>query len=413
MSDCLHFSISFARRMSFLAFLIGAAIAFIMPLTYFLMSWHKFHDEASILGQDIAWRLQETIRDNPALWYYSMPKFLDDTIKVIGIHKIQTVIIYDKDSKIKFKQVINKDISLVHPFCTPILYNNELYGFIEFYISTADIIKESLLMAVIFLVIGTATGAFLYWYPVHIIRLVEKDVQAYAKQAKQKAETEVLRLDRLKLVGQMSASIAHEVRNPLTTVRGYLQHFSRKDQFLPYSSQIKLMIEELDRANGIISEFLSLSHNKSLIMQRKNLNRVIEALQPLIQSDGIIRDIAVEYDLKATPDIIIDEKELRQLILNIVRNGFEAMAPGKCLRIATATQDERVVLSIIDEGKGIDQKLLGKIGTPFFTTKESGTGLGLAVCYSIAHRHGTTIDFTSGSTGTTCSISFPIPHLAN
>ncbi|HWR38642.1 MAG TPA: ATP-binding protein [Patescibacteria group bacterium] len=405
MSSRLQFSPAFARQMVFLSVLVGITISFLMPLTYFFTSWHKFSEEARIRGEDIAWKLQPVIQDNSSLWYYSVPKFLDSA----GQEKIRAIIVYDQYSNVKLNKTINDKISAAHPFRTPVRYNNEICGFIEIYESTAAIAFETFCVTAIFLLIGTGIGAFLYWYPVHIVRLVEKDVQDYAEQAKRQAETEVARLDRLKLVGQMAAGIGHEVRNPLTTVRGYLQLFSRRADMLPVSSQIQLMIEELDRANGIITEFLSLAHNRTVTMERKNLNHIIEALQPLIHSDGVIHGINVSYDLQTVPDIILDEKKIRQLILNITRNGFEAMVPGKCLFIRTAVEANKVVLSVIDQGEGIDPACMPKLGIPFFTTKEAGTGLGLAVCYSIAHRHGTTIQFLSGDTGTVCRIPFPIP----
>lgn len=408
MSNRLHFAPSFARKMAFLSILVGTAIALLMPLTSFLINWHKFSGEAHIRCEDIAWRVQETVRTNPSLWYYSVPKFLDGSYS--SNRSIQSIIVYDKYSNVKFKTIINEDIFLTYPFRVPVLYNNEIWGFIEIYVNTLTILIDTLVITALFLIIGIGIGSFLYWYPVHIVKLVEKDVQTYTEHAKQQADSEVARLDRLKLVGQMAASIAHEVRNPLTTVKGYLQLFSRKTDFLPFFSQIHLMIEELDRANNIITEFLSLSHKKTVTMKQKNLNHVIQALQPLIQSNGNIRGISVKYDLQNIPDIILDEKEVRQLILNITCNGFEAMKSGQCLSIKTKKGIDGVVLSIIDQGEGIDKNLLSKLGTPFFTTKETGTGLGLAVCYSIAHRHSATINFASGNTGTTFSITFPLPQ---
>lgn len=103
---------------------------------------------------------------------------------------------------------------------------------------------------------------------------------------------------------------------------------------------------------------------------------------------------------------MLDEKEIRQLILNLVRNGLEAMPPKKRLKIKTYTEGDEVVLAVQDEGSGIPDELLAKLGTPFFTTKEKGTGLGLAVCYSIANRHKATIIPETGPKGTTFYVRF-------
>lgn len=203
------------------------------------------------------------------------------------------------------------------------------------------------------------------------------------------------RLDRLNLIGEMAASIGHEVRNPMTTVRGFLQYLSQKEEFKKSQEHFVLMIEELDRANSIITEFLSLAKNKSMDFQEINLNNVIMEVAPLIQADAIRFNCQVEINLGVIPAVRIDENSMRQLILNMVRNGIEAMPRGGMLKISTVDCAEKVLLFVQDEGVGIPAEILDKLGTPFVTTKENGVGLGLAVCYRIAHRHEATIDVES------------------
>ncbi|MDD4588291.1 MAG: PAS domain S-box protein [Heliobacteriaceae bacterium] len=219
-------------------------------------------------------------------------------------------------------------------------------------------------------------------------------------------EQNMARLERLNLVGEMAAGIGHELRNPMTTVKGYLQLFARKPKFKSYTPQFSLMIEELDRANAIITEFLSLAKNKSVDKKVHNLNDIITALLPLIQADAIVSDKYITTQLANVPAFSLDEKEIRQLLLNLVRNGLEAMATGGVLGIATLYEDQAVVLSIKDQGKGIDPQYLDKLGTPFFTTKDEGTGLGLAICYSIAARHNASIEVDTSPAGTTFFIRF-------
>lgn len=219
---------------------------------------------------------------------------------------------------------------------------------------------------------------------------------------------EMARLDRLNLVGEMAASIGHEVRNPMTTVRGFLQMISLKTEYKKHSEFFSIMIEELDRANTIITEFLSLAKDKSLDLKELNLNDIAITLMPLMQANGIVDNKYIYSDLKQIPNLLLDEKEIRQLILNIVHNGFEAMEPGGNIYIKTFTYDNTVVLAIQDEGNGIPTDVMKKLGTPFFTTKDTGTGLGLAVCYSIANRHNATIQPITGPNGTTFYIVFQI-----
>ncbi|MHB1128281.1 MAG: ATP-binding protein [Bacillota bacterium] len=224
---------------------------------------------------------------------------------------------------------------------------------------------------------------------------------------KKRYEQEIARLDRLNLVGEMSASISHEIRNPMTTVRGYLQLLRQKDINRPYLDQFDLMIEELDRANGIITEFLSLARGKIVEMEPMNLQSTVFRLYPLITADSLLTDKRIELDLGQTADIFGDEKEIRQLILNLVRNGLEAMTAGGTLMIKIFQEESTVVLQVKDQGKGICQEVLNKLGTPFLTTKENGTGLGLAVCYSIALRHKAQISVVTGIGGTTFTVRIP------
>ncbi|MDF9409805.1 PAS domain S-box protein [Pelotomaculum isophthalicicum JI] len=219
-------------------------------------------------------------------------------------------------------------------------------------------------------------------------------------------EKEMARLERLNLVGEMAAGIGHEIRNPMTTVRGFLQMLDRKKEYVQHKHYFNLMIEELDRANTIITEFLTMAKGKPVDLKPHNLNQIVQTLFPLIQADAMNSDKNIEAELAEIPDLRLDEKEIRQLILNLVRNGLEAMAAGGKLTIRTFFDGEEVSLSIQDRGCGIEPDVLEKIGTPFFTTKDNGTGLGIAVCYSIAARHSATIDIETSPSGTTFFIRF-------
>ncbi|MDT8899795.1 ATP-binding protein [Anaeroselena agilis] len=222
-----------------------------------------------------------------------------------------------------------------------------------------------------------------------------------------RAQREVQRLDSLNLIGEMAASIGHEVRNPLTTVRGYLQFLSGKEQFENQRGMFQVMIDELDRTNAIISEFLALAKNKAVKLERININTIISAIYPLLEVDAAAGDKTMRLELTPDlPDTRVDVSEFRQLLINLVRNGLEAMEDKGCLTIATARDGKDVVLSVRDEGAGIPVSMIAKIGTPFTTTKENGTGLGLSVCYSIAARHGAAIDFTTGVGGTEFVVRF-------
>jgi len=243
-----------------------------------------------------------------------------------------------------------------------------------------------------------------YFFEGRIINFDDDRVLAIVRNISEltRLKQELTRLDQLHLVGEIAASIGHEVRNPMTTVRGYLQLFSHKPEFTSYKETFNLMIEELDRANAIISEFLSLAKNKAIKLEQQNLNTIINAIAPLIQSSATISNKYLTLNLELIPDLLLDAQEIRQLILNLVHNGLEAMLPGQVITIKTfINNNNNVVMAIQDTGAGISPELMDKLGTPFFTTKELGTGLGLAICYSIAARHKATIEVVTSAQGTT------------
>lgn len=224
-----------------------------------------------------------------------------------------------------------------------------------------------------------------------------------------KIEREMLRLSQLHTVGEMAASLGHEIRNPMTTVQGFLQLISQEPNMDPYQEYFNIMLEELNRVNAIITEFLSLAKNKLVDLHLQDLNSLITALYPLLQADALLCDKSVILKLEQTSPLWLDSAEIRQLLINLVRNGLEAMPAGGKVYIKTYEDGSEVVLEVQDEGSGIAPHILEKLGTPFITTKDNGTGLGLAVCYSIVARHKATIEPANGPGGTTIIIRFPIP----
>lgn len=224
-----------------------------------------------------------------------------------------------------------------------------------------------------------------------------------------KIETEMARLDRLNLIGEMAASIGHEIRNPMTAVRGFLQMLGDRQGYQYDREFFDIMIEELDRANQIITQYLGMAKNKTINLQLQSLDKIIKALYPMIQSECNLREMGIKLDLCNPTEVWLDENELRQLTLNMCRNAMETMSSHGILTIGTKQEGDEVILYIKDEGSGLSSEITDRIGTPFLTTKENGTGLGLAVCYSIAARHNAGIDYDTGPSGTTFYVRFPKP----
>lgn len=222
-------------------------------------------------------------------------------------------------------------------------------------------------------------------------------------------EKEMARLAQLHMVGEMAAGMGHEIRNPMTTVKGFLQILSQDEGMRQHRQNIDIMLEELERANEIITEFLSLAKNKMVDLKLNNINTIIKAIFPLLQADALSADKYINLELAEVADLMLDEKEIRQLIINLVRNGLEATQPQYEVFIRTYCQRDQVILAIEDSGSGIAPEILDKLGTPFVTTKAEGTGLGLAICFSIIQRHNATLDIKSNSKGTTFLVKFTIP----
>ncbi|WP_246096578.1 two-component system sensor histidine kinase NtrB [Paenibacillus sinopodophylli] len=224
-------------------------------------------------------------------------------------------------------------------------------------------------------------------------------------------QDEVGRMERLSLVGQMAASITHEIRNPMAVIRGFVQLIQERS---PENQEeyFRIVIEELDRANMIISDFLSLAQNRVLVMELSSLHEVIHELVPLLHADANLRGQQLEVSLcEQMPLIMMNDREIKQLFLNIARNGMEAMGNKGSLHISTRHAGSKVELRIADEGIGIPPEQMKHLFEPFFSTKTQGTGLGLPLCLSIAERHNGRIDVESQEgNGTVFIVTFFLPE---
>lgn len=221
------------------------------------------------------------------------------------------------------------------------------------------------------------------------------------------AEKELARLDRLHLAGEIAAGISHEIRNPLTTIRGYLQLWGRRQQ-APSPEALATMISELDRANDIITEFLKLAKTKAIRLFPHRIDNLVTGLLPILRSEANLRGHDIVFIPGDVPAVLMDEKEVLQVVLNLVMNGLDAMKGHGLVTICTGVAADNVFLTVSDQGSGITDEVAKKIGTPFFTTKASGTGLGLSVCFAIAERHKGRLTFETGSKGTTFLFYLPL-----
>lgn len=228
-------------------------------------------------------------------------------------------------------------------------------------------------------------------------------------------EEQVQRSDRLSMIGQIAAGAAHEIRNPLTSIKGFLQMFRStfiEKEMVKEENYADIMLIEIDRINELVNEFLLLSKRKNVSYDLVDVALVLKEIMPIIHSEATLHNVTVQYHAEeGLPRIIADRELLKQVFLNIGKNGIEAMADGGALTIQLRADhaDKKLHVDIHDTGPGIPNFVIDKIFDPFFTTKESGTGLGLSVCQRIIHDMGGIIRVSCKGFGTTFTVSVPIP----
>ncbi|MCM0648083.1 ATP-binding protein [Clostridium swellfunianum] len=226
-------------------------------------------------------------------------------------------------------------------------------------------------------------------------------------------QEKTLHQEKLALLGQMGAAIVHETRNFLTTIKGcgqLIMATSDQSKVIEYATKIDVNTDEVNR---IISDFLSLSKPKQAALEEIAVCDLLESVKSIIETSSLIRgvDIKFIYDIDERY-IICDEAQIRQVILNMCKNAVEAMAelsnPILTIEAGIIEENNNIYIKISDNGKGMSKETLEKIGTPFFTTKQSGTGLGLSVCYDLVKQQGGWIDIHSTEgLGTTFTINLP------
>lgn len=229
-----------------------------------------------------------------------------------------------------------------------------------------------------------------------------------------KKTEEILRkTDKLAVVGQLAAGVAHEIRNPLTSIRGFLQLLLNKND-PEIEKYVEVMLTELDRIELIISEFLVLAKPQAVHIHKHSveaiMHQAIELLENQMEAHRITYELYVESKI---PFIDCEQNQLKQAFLNILKNSIEAMPSGGQLSIELLKDDrggeKQVLVRIKDEGIGIPKEVLNRLGEPFMSTKDRGTGLGLTVSYKIIQNHQGRITVSSEvGKGTTFEIFLPV-----
>ncbi|MDQ6422220.1 PAS domain S-box protein [Paenibacillus sp. LHD-117] len=244
------------------------------------------------------------------------------------------------------------------------------------------------------------------------IRDSDGTIRAFASicrdmRSRNRMEELLRRSEKLTTVGQLAAGVAHEIRNPLTTLRGFLQ-LQQQSQKLNVS-HVNLMLSELDRINLIVGEFLILAKPQATKFVTKDVRDVLNDVLVFLDSEAHLHNI--EFRTVITEEecrISCEENQLKQVFINLLKNAIEAMPGGGSVHISIQRKSDRIAISITDEGVGIPEELISKIGDPFFTAKETGTGLGIMVSQRIINSHQGTLDIQSQvNVGTSVKVTLP------
>lgn len=229
--------------------------------------------------------------------------------------------------------------------------------------------------------------------------------------------------EKLASYGHIAAGIAHEVKNPLSGIRGAAELLEARAGDERGQQTAGLIVREVDRISSLVDELMVFAKGEELDRRLTNLHRVLDAVLELIGVDPLSKEVSIEriYD-PSIPELMADERRLTQIFLNLARNGLQALEgkPGSLTVRTRVSVDHRlpgtdgrplpaVVVEFIDDGPGISPDDLRRLATPFFTTKAQGTGLGLAVARHWAAQHGGTLDIQSTEgEGTTARVSLPL-----
>jgi two-component system, sporulation sensor kinase A len=221
-------------------------------------------------------------------------------------------------------------------------------------------------------------------------------------------ERTLIEAEKLSMAGQLAAGIAHEIRNPLTALKGFLQLM--KLDLKTKSDYWGIMESELERIETISNELLFLAKPRSTELKPISLKKLIQEVSLLLETQAIMHNIIIDKHFPNEEIVIYgNEVQIKQVFINLIKNAIEVMPNGGRIFIIMERVEKFVNISVIDQGCGIPEEHLEKIGQPFFSTKKEGTGLGLMITYNIVQNHHGTISVSSQqNVGTTFTITLPL-----
>jgi len=258
--------------------------------------------------------------------------------------------------------------------------------------------KVRLLVYIIF----TAANSITVWLTVHLLESYREKTELL---------NEIRKNEKLHVVGQMAASVAHEIRNPMTSVRGFVQLLSTSSSLSDSEKgYLSVCLMELDRANKIISDYLSLG--KSLDQEKLcpvNLSWIASQSVNSLSSYSLMENVEVKFTIDHKAIVLGIPGRVQQMLVNLIKNAIEAASPSGLVQVTLRKKEESVEVTITDNGTGMTTQQIENLGLPYYSTKEKGTGLGIMVTLQIIKEMGGTWTVKSQlNQGTQFTLTFPL-----
>lgn len=224
---------------------------------------------------------------------------------------------------------------------------------------------------------------------------------------KKQAEEVLIRSEKMSVAGQLAAGIAHEIRNPLTSLKGFTQllqsGISNKEEYY------QIMMDEIDKIIAITSELLFISKPMTNERDDQSVNAMLQDVITLLRTEANLYDIDIVIEQEEDIVVVCDCSQIKQVLINLIKNAIEEMKDGGLIHICVQQTETDCIISIRDQGQGISSHLIDKLKEPFFTTKKQGTGLGLMICQQIMDNHNGKIEIEStAGEGSTFHIYLPL-----
>ncbi len=225
----------------------------------------------------------------------------------------------------------------------------------------------------------------------------------------QKTFEQLLQAEKLSSLGELSAGIVHEVRNPLAAIKGAVEIL--EDELAANSPRREfaaLAKKEVERLDKLVGEFLRFARPATLSVEENDLNKIVESVVSLVENQATAQSVSIVSDLQRNlPKVSVDGEQIKQVLLNLAINSLQAMPDGGKLTFLTLSDEKFCVVEVGDTGSGIDEKITGKIFDPFFTTKEKGVGLGLSIAHKIVSQHNGKLSVESNNGNTVFAFYLP------